>query len=730
VIRQLYPAAAAHLAAAHAANIRMAALWNDLREEGTANYEAVTDPDGKGRITAWSVLPESAREELTTEFRAVVDELCACLDSLVSESVAMFAATNRITHPDRERYFPIAPTVAEFDELLAESCLDGVLQQQANMIIDCQPFQTQPTGDVQDSYRRALGHLVEWANQLADGATIGTWITPMSPHVEVDQPAFLTTVEPSPAGPLDVSRDVTRYAITRYTNTTSVRAWPGCYVDLALPAGFQPVDSDDILSRRVRRAFRVVDRFLATFAFLADQRSGVRAITTRSSADIWIPVTQSDHGWTQTELHQLAQSELGIGVVRDADELTLILHTPDGVFERRIPAASPLRRHVEPGTAAEDATHDAAATWGLPDFVIKPFVGRTGSGVREVGDGLIYLATKGLVIQVKTRLEATDDADKEARWLTKKIAEGTRQAAGTVRRLQRVTSAADNGRGRIVGIDSAASWTAVVIIDHLTIPVGYKIAAPDSAVPTVVLLRRDWEFLFHQLRSTHAVVDYLRRVEDSTDTLGTEPERYFELARADATTPPKPFTGIIPPGAVHVSAPLLPTAPAGTDDEQAHGIYRIMLEDIAKSAFDGNETDRLRALAQLDHLPVAHRTELGRLLLDELNARPPGNPEEVRWRQRTIISTPGEPQLGFAVCSKPVNDIIQESFRSWALLRHHERRDIDDLDIATSVCVLLTPRSDGLREWDTTLLAITGPAKLTDEQLNSYRGLWKSNPTA
>ncbi|MDQ2874848.1 MAG: hypothetical protein M3Y33_08665 [Actinomycetota bacterium] len=728
MIRHLYPAAAAHLAAARAANSRMAALWNDLREDGTADYEAVTDPDGTGRITAWSVLPESARPQLTVEFYTVVNELWACLDTLVAESVAMFAATHRIVHPHHPRYFPIAPSLAELDELLAESCLDGVLQQQANMIIGCQSFQARPAGAVPDDCRRGLTDLLEWVHQLADGATVGTWITPVSPHVEVDPPATLTSVERGPAGPLDEPRDVTRYAITGYARGTRVRARPGCHVDIAFPPGFQPRGSDDILSRRVRVAFDVVDRFLVTFAYLADHQPGVRAITTTPTADIWTPATQSDHRWSQAELDEIVNSELGIAVVRDADELTLILHTPDGVFERPIPDASPLRGHVEPGTAAEDATHDAAATWGLPDFVIKPFVAHTGSGVREVGDGLIYLGTKGLVIQVKTRFETSGSAGKEARWLTKKITEGTRQAAGSVRRLQREPTTAVNGRGRTISIDPLTSWTAVVIIDHPDIPADHQIAAPASAVPTVVLLRRDWEFLFHQLRSTHAVVDYPRRVETSAEILGAEPERYFELAHADTITPPEPLTGTLPLGAVRVSAPLLPTAPAGAGDEQAHAMYRIMLEDIAESVSDGDETDRLRALAQLDHLPVVHRTELGRLLLDELNA-PPDDPETVRWRRRTIIGAPGEPQLSFAACSKPMSGTVQEAFRSWALLRHHERDDIDDLDTATSVCVLLTPRRDGLRQWDTTLLVIIGPANLAEEQLDSYRGLWNHDPT-
>lgn len=49
--------------------------------------------------------------------------------------------------------------------------------------------------------------------------------------------------------------------------------------------------------------------------------------------------------------------------------MMLIVETPAGVLIREIPNAMQLRTDVEPGTAAEEAVHDAAAIWGLPDFV-------------------------------------------------------------------------------------------------------------------------------------------------------------------------------------------------------------------------------------------------------------------------------------------------------------------------------------------------------------------------
>jgi hypothetical protein len=72
-------------------------------------------------------------------------------------------------------------------------------------------------------------------------------------------------------------------------------------------------------------------------------------------------------------------------------ELTLLVETPRGVMERRVPSASPLRSDLRHGDAAEAATHDAAAVWGLPDFVYLPEIRRVGSGTRELGDGFIIV---------------------------------------------------------------------------------------------------------------------------------------------------------------------------------------------------------------------------------------------------------------------------------------------------------------------------------------------------
>jgi hypothetical protein len=120
-----------------------------------------------------------------------------------------------------------------------------------------------------------------------------------------------------------------------------------------------------------------------------------------------------------------------------------------------------------------------------------------------------------------------------------------------------------NGRDRSITVDGPnVQWVCVVVIDHPDPSTDFVVPELTARLPVVVPLRRDWEFLFNQLRSTYAVVGYLHRVDGSTKHLGEEPTRYYELAAADAAAPtatvdtPKQW-------GVPRTVPLLPSALAG-----------------------------------------------------------------------------------------------------------------------------------------------------------------------
>ncbi|MGO4341528.1 hypothetical protein [Pedococcus sp. 2YAF34] len=420
-------------------------------------------------------------------------------------------------------------------------------------------------------------------------------------------------------------------------------------------------------------------------------------------------------------------------------DLTLLLDTGQGVAVRRIPQALPLPPDLSPGTGAEKATHAAAAIYGLPDFIFEPALRQVGAGVREMGDGTLLVDRDAVMIQVKNRPTVTEDIDKEERWIRSSIEAAVRQANGSVRQLRSGPARLTNARGRVIEISGDdLNWLVLVILDHPNPPPGMKVSAATvkAKYPTVVLLRRDWDFLFAQLKSSHAVVQYLKRVaaNDSEPDLGHEAVRYYELAAADAAAPPSPaderFMG---PNGVHVSAPLLPQAPVGQQDQRAHAVLRVMMEDIATSpmspevpeAVAGDlEAVRIELLSMIDHLPVAHREGLGSTVLEFLQDVRQAGPDDVRWRFRRILGGDDAPQLAFGAASR-FSEQIHGSFRAWVMLRHVDFcRAAGTTDGTRTAGVLLTPRGDGLRPWDTTCFFIEGDLSLTPEEEAAMRKLW------
>ena len=409
----------------------------------------------------------------------------------------------------------------------------------------------------------------------------------------------------------------------------------------------------------------------------------------------------------------------------------MVIDTAFGTIERKVPAASPLPPDARGGRTAEDATRDAAALWGLPDFLYRAEVIRKGSGTRELGDNLLVVGALGLVVQVKRRETVTNNVDREQGWLAKNAAIALKQAHGTIRKLRSEPLVLTNVRGRTINVNgSAVRWIAVAVLDHPEAPRGVVPETEDSTNPSIVLLRRDWEFLFNQLKSTHAVGRYLERVVGENWELGAEPSRYFQLANADAHAQPSTvnlglFGGV---GRV-IGGPQLPIEPAASgEDELPHLLLRWLLEDIATGPINGiTEENRLHVLAELDRLGVSQRAEMGRYLLEamELAANAPAG--EVWWRHRQYAGADETRplHLAYATCSHSWDDVIHGMFTTWVMLRHHQMGEaVGRHDHLTTVGIAVTPRHDGKRPWDTSLVAATGDLGLEPEVVAQYEGFW------
>jgi hypothetical protein len=421
------------------------------------------------------------------------------------------------------------------------------------------------------------------------------------------------------------------------------------------------------------------------------------------------------------------EEEPRVASPRDQSDLTLVIETPRGPIVRRIPNASPLRNDIEQGLAAEAATHSAAAVWGLPDFMFEPQLTSVGSGTREVGDGTLLVGDLGVAVQVKSRETPSSDPDKERRWLEKKAAEGLKQGNGSIRRLSVDPTELTNLRGASLLVDGTSyRWLVVVVLDHVDPPNDVTPPTGASKHPAVVLLRRDWEFLFDQLKSTNAVVRYLERVAGEAAPLGSEPVRYHELALADDEASPTTLSPQLVGNGTQVHSPVLPLLPAASDDLDAHLIVRTLFEDLAKTVAKRMSTsERLRVLAELDRLPVGERTGFGRFVLRAFEEVSTDDRDGIVWRLRSIRGAAGHAHLGFGACSHPHTEDIQAGFRTWVQLRHHDvlaaTRDVDGL---MTVGVLLTPCVRFRRPWDTTVVAVAGDFGFSAEELAELRALW------
>ncbi|MFJ2833106.1 hypothetical protein ACIPC1_37125 [Streptomyces sp. NPDC087263] len=270
---------------------------------------------------------------------------------------------------------------------------------------------------------------------------------------------------------------------------------------------------------------------------------------------------------------------------------------------RRIPPALPLPSGVEHGPGAEAAAHTAAATWCLPDFVFQSAYAGKGSGRRELGDRLLLVGGRGAVVQVKARTVQPKEPAGEVAWSQKAATKAMRRAKGTVRQLRMLPADMVNGRDRTLSVDgNAFEWIGVFLLDHGQVPDGTICSLEPIGIPAIALTRRDWDFLFDQLRSTTAVLDYLfRGAAEPPIALGEEPVRYYEFAAADEEAPPADVdTELVGPSGRLFSTPLLlPQTPVGATGTRAHPVLRLVMEDITTSPLPDHvgEADRLAILS-------------------------------------------------------------------------------------------------------------------------------------
>ena len=115
----------------------------------------------------------------------------------------------------------------------------------------------------------------------------------------------------------------------------------------------------------------------------------------------------------------------------------------------------------------------------------------------------------------------------------------------------------------------------------------------------------------------------------------------------------------------------------------------------------------LDALAAVDTLPVGQRADLGRTLMSWLHEVAGEEADHVRWRFRQV-QFPDRPPLIFAAATR-WDEAVHNAFQMLVTLRHQQMVEaLGGPRRLLTVGMLLTPRRDGRRAWDTTMAAASG----------------------
>jgi hypothetical protein len=716
--------------------------WSALCDLDCFHSEIVLEDDGSGRLDVLVDWPDATLERANEAALRFASHVKRALDEALLAAAAKVSGAVQIPDP-AGHVMPLCKSNEELEAHLQGGGLQGLRPDQIRVVRQLQPYEAASEDADPRLITTPMAHLAQMLVEprAAGRPRVAVWAHSASPEVVVNHPGVLRRCDTTGDGVLEQTRTVASFTCDAATSR-DVFGNPNIAFDLIFNDAPYPSDPDDNLMARSTGLIALAREFIRTM-----QRSVVAqesAVGPRQSAAAMVRALEGS-AWQELDPQAtpeqaeiaaaLATSDFDLAQYTDASgNVSMLLRSGASTYMRPIPPATALDPRVKQGTAAEQAALAAASRWGLPDFLMRPRLLRKGAATREVGDGTIISGRRGLSIQVKSREATPDDPEREARWLNKNVAAGARQARGTIRSLRAGPLELVNGRGRTVHCDGAKiSWAGVVIVDHPSPPEIVATVTAAHEVPVVALLRRDWDFLFDQLRSVSAVADYIHRISSlEPKEVGREFVRYYELARADDEVAAKPSQWITDLGASPVSRPILPKTPPSSGDSVGHTMFRIILEEIAAVEIDRDEAERLRMLALIDRFNVSDRADLGRLLLtrlDEVMTAPTG---QTMWRFRRVVQDDGGLQLAFGVCSQ-LTPVHREAFSQWAMLRHNdfmEKVVVPAGVTQTTVAVLLTPRYDRFRPWDTTVVAMDGELGLEAEELAAMGALWNRGSDA
>lgn len=285
------------------------------------------------------------------------------------------------------------------------------------------------------------------------------------------------------------------------------------------------------------------------------------------------------------------------------------------------------------GEWTEQRVTRATAAGGQPDFTFAAHIVRRGSGQREIGDTVVWLGRRVLVISTKARDIQPGRADSVQRarsWLDGAIARACRQIDGVVRALRSAVPGdieLTSQRGVAIPWDptDVDEYLGLVVVNYAA-PAGY-VPTISATTPTIAIQAREWEFILSEVRTTAGVFSFLqqRMSLDLDQPLGTEKEvlgllgmtEYGEEALLVGEN-----TLAVPDGTFAEFRGRFPESELGFDPDDRLGfVVDAMIAQAHDMDPDLTELpkihDYLRVVEVLDSIPRRTRTPIGRLVFEK-----------------------------------------------------------------------------------------------------------------
>ena len=455
-----FDSAWSHFDAAAEARQQLAAAWRQLCDAHGFDATVIVDSDGQGRLDVTVDWPGDTLRRAEKAAARFAHHIRGAFDDAVA--AAAVGVCGQIPPSMRQDHrMPLRSTPREFAED-ASARLVALRPDQIRVIEKFQPIPDSNGGtDTHGAVRRLMQHLAEMVQEgrSPGRSRVAVWTHSAAPEIWDSDFGSLVPCETTGDGLLEFARTVATFSSDRPSDVFEGN--PKVAFDMVFNDQPWPVDPDDNMHARsagllvlAREFIRAMTRSVATQSRSNLVPNTFASFVRTPAATPWSLLAPPDDPDGAVIASAVASSDLGLAIHWDADDnMSMLVHLKGTVFQRPIPNALPLDTSIPQGTAAEDASVLAASKWGMPDFVLWPITINKGRTTREVGDATIVTGNKGLSVQVKSRVNATSDYDRELHWVQKKSNEGMRQAQGSVRSLRIGPMSLVNGRGREVQID-------------------------------------------------------------------------------------------------------------------------------------------------------------------------------------------------------------------------------------------------------------------------------------